>query len=299
MARTVQAWIDDCRYRLDGDKSEEANLLASPYTAASDSTLTFSKDLKSIGEGAILCIGPNTFRVTGVNALTKTATVIPAYMSSIDASAATGSLVRVNPRFTDFRLLTALNDHLSTLTAPAVGLFAVAAPQTLTVANGVLGYEITPATGFLRILEVRRQLTDDTTSYVRVPTADWELLRSADTASFPSGVAIRFLGTAQYMTAAQVVWAKQFTTTTTVTDLVSTTGIPSTAEDIPPIGAAIDLMAAREIPRNNPSSQGDTRRANEVGPGAIAASYRGLQQRWLQRTKEEADRLRSLYPTGK
>lgn len=293
---TVQNWIDETRYHLDGDRSEEANILDANYTAGG-TTLTLRYELGNIAAGAILSIGANTFRVAAVNTGAKTATVIPAYQSSTDANATAGDMVRVNPRFTDHRILRALNDHLSTLSTPTAGLYQVAT-KTLVYNPAVAGYELTSVTGIQRVLEVRREVPGPQKSWPRVPASGWDLLRNADATDFASGFALR-LREGHSGRDVQVVYAKSFTTSTTVTDNVSTTGIPSTAEDIPPLGAAIRLMSGREVTRNHSTSQGDTRRANEVPPGAVGASYRGLAALWASRVAEEAARLRSQYPTGK
>jgi len=293
---SVQNWIDECRYHLEGDRSEEANILDADYTAGG-TTLTLRYDLGNINVGAVLAIGTNTFRVVAVNSGAKTATVIPGLLSSTDANASAGAMVRVNPRFTDHRILRALNDHLYTLSTPAVGLFQVAT-TTLTYSPVYAGYNLASTTGLQRVLEVRRETSGPEKSWPRVPASQWDLLVSAPTTDFAAGTALR-LREGHSGQSIQVVYAKSFTTTTDVTANVSTTGIPTTAEDIPPLGAAIRLMSGREVSRNRTGSQGDTRRANEVPPGAVAASYRGLVALWAQRVQEEAARLRSQFPVGK
>ena len=78
---------------------------------------------------------------------------------------------------------------------------------------------------------------------------------------------------------------------------VSVTGLQPSATDLPPIGAAIRLMAGREIKRNFTESQGDTRRSTEVPPGAIAQSANGLARLRQTRIAAEAARLHALYPS--
>ena len=79
-------------------------------------------------------------------------------------------------------------------------------------------------------------------------------------------------------------------------DVTATCGISAQAMDIPPIGAAVRMVAGREVKRNFTESQPDTRRAEEVPPGAVVGSSRGLMMLRQQRVAEEAARLRAQYP---
>ena len=78
---------------------------------------------------------------------------------------------------------------------------------------------------------------------------------------------------------------------TLATDL-STTLLQPSAYDLPPLGAAINLMAGREIKRNFTDDQGDVRRAVEVPAGAVAASANGLKQKRQLRINTEKARLK-------
>ena len=292
---TVAEWVNDTRYHLNGDLSEQANVLANPYTAGSAS-LVFTYDLGPIAAGSILSIGANTFRVIAINEGTKTATVIPGYQGSIDANAASGAMVLVNPRFTDHRILRALSDELRSLSSPRNGLYQVAS-TTLDYAGAVEGYDLTGVSGLIRVLEVRRQVHGPSLAWPAVESTWWDVLRSAPT-EFATGVSLRVRGVDAGLQV-QVVYAKEFTPTMTITDNVSVTGVPSTAEDIPPLGAAVRLMSGREVARNQLAAQGDSRRANEVPPGAVGASWRGLAALHAERVGEESARLRAQFPVGK
>jgi hypothetical protein len=74
------------------------------------------------------------------------------------------------------------------------------------------------------------------------------------------------------------------------------TGIPASAWDLPPIGAAISLMAGREIKRSFVESQGDSRRAAEVTGGKSTESVIALQRLRQQRITSEKQRLDGFYP---
>jgi hypothetical protein len=63
------------------------------------------------------------------------------------------------------------------------------------------------------------------------------------------------------------------------------------------MGVQIRLMAPREIKRNFTESQGDTRRADEVGAGAVGASVNNLIRMRRDRITAEAAKLIRQYPT--
>lgn len=79
------------------------------------------------------------------------------------------------------------------------------------------------------------------------------------------------------------------------TDVTTLTGIPATAVDIPPLGAAIQLTLPREIRRNFMDNQPDPRKAPEVPPGAVANSVTQLTALYNIRVSEEAERLSRQY----
>ena len=77
---------------------------------------------------------------------------------------------------------------------------------------------------------------------------------------------------------------------------ISTRQLPNTAYDIPSLGAALKLQSMREPQRNFNTAQGDSRRAEEVPPGAQLRSVPALQIPYERRIKEEARRLKRMYP---
>lgn len=290
---TTEQWVAEVRDHLEGNSSDDANLLASPYTAGSG-TLTVTDALGNIGPGAYLSIGLNTLLVTGVNQLTKTATVIGGQRGSTDANAAANAMVRVNPRFTDFQIVREINRHLPTLSAPRTGLYQVAT-TTLDYDGPTEGYNLAGVTGLIRVLEVRRETYGATLAWPTVETTMWDVYRSAPS-DFASGTALRVRGVDTGLTV-QVVYAKTFTALAyDLTINVNTTGVSTEQEDIPPLGAAIRLMSGREVARNQRSAQGDSRRAEEVPPSAVGRSYAGLVGLWEARVAEESSRLRAQFP---
>ena len=290
----LASWVAEVRDHLEGGAPQIGNQLGANYTAGSG-TLSLAHGLGNVGEGSFLSVGTNTLLVVDVNTLTGVATVVGGQRGSTDQNATAGELVRVNPRFTDYQVVRELNNTLRQMSSPTLGLFQVASAE-IDYAQPVEGYDLSGVSGLVKVLEVRRQTYGPSFAWPTVQADQWDLLESAPTSDFASGMSLRVIG-ADTGLVVQVLYAKTFTPIgyTLSTD-VSVTGVTTEMEDIPPLGAAVRLMTGREVSRNNTDAQGDTRRANETPPGAIAASYRGLQQWFLQRVKEESTRLRAKYP---
>jgi hypothetical protein len=116
--------------------------------------------------------------------------------------------------------------------------------------------------------------------------------------AFASGNMLQLYEPAAPGRAIRVKYRAPFGQLVNLTDNVGTvTGLPDSAMDIPPMGAAMRLVAPREIKRNFTESQGEPRRSEEVPPGAVAGSWRGLAGMRAQRILSEAMRLAAMYPS--
>jgi hypothetical protein len=290
---TLAEWIEETRDHIDGDNSEEANQLDGAYVAGSG-TLTLQHPMGNIAPGAWLSIRGNTLRV--MDTAGQTATVVGGQRGSHDANAADNTMVRVNPRFSDFQIIRAINRTLGAISSPEVGLYRVLTVDLENYNPAMVGYELDDPE-MARILDVRREAYGGTLMWESVPAEHWDLVWGAPTVDFPSGIALRLL-TGNPGLATQVVYGTVYDTIDSVDALASTTGISEQAEDIPPMGAALRLVAPREIGRNATRGQGSSRRSNEVPPGAVGASYRGLAAFYQQRLDEESSRLRQKWPVG-
>jgi len=293
---TGQDWITTTRSSLMNGYTENRNKLSSPYTAGSG-TLTFSYVPDGVRQGARLSIDRNTFYVWSVNG--QVATVSGGEDGSTDVNAATGSLVRVAPRFTDDEIWKALGADLGDLSSPSNALFGIGTID-LTYNPIVNGYDLGPVSdNFLSVYEVKYLTPGPQMDNPRIHTNGWRLNRNAITTQFASGMSIQLFEPAYPGYNIRIVYRSMFSMPTTTYANVGSTGLLSSAFDLPPLGAAIRLMSGREIKRNFTEAQGDTRRASEVPPGAIMQSSRNLQILRGQRISAEAARLDALYPNFK
>lgn len=280
------------RYLLGGN--EMRNKLTAPYTAG-QGQLSFAYDLKGIQAGNLLSIGLNTFYVWSADGASKTAVVSGGENGSVDANADAGDTVWVSSRFSDLDVLNAMNEELLSLSAPAVGLYQ---PKTVEFAFSSTrdGFDLPGVTDLISIIEVRYDLPDGRSTTPSLANGDYRLERSYTTAENPSTYSLKMFRGGYQGRNVTVVYRAPFTKFTSLEQDATACGMPEHALDIPPMGAALRLLLGREIRRNDPSVQGDTRRAEEVGPGAAAASFRPLAAARAERIAEEASILASAYP---
>jgi hypothetical protein len=67
-------------------------------------------------------------------------------------------------------------------------------------------------------------------------------------------------------------------------------------EDILEMGVMIRMLSVREVKRNFMEAQGDTRRADEVPPGAIRDSFNNILRLRRDRIIAEKAKLARQYP---
>ena len=290
---TTQDLIYETRGHLMSGARERQNTLNGAHDA-STTTFTFTY-APQFGAGDVIAVDLELVRVMSDPGAT-TATVHRGWGGSTAASHSADALITVSPAFSDFRIFQTLNAELSALSSPGNGLF-----QTDTVSvtfnSAVVGYDLT---GVTDLIDVYRVYYDEVGPDKLWPeVSDYWIRRNADTTDFASGLQI-VIPDAQPGNAVRVVYKKPFTALTSLSDDVqAVSGLPATANDIPPLGAAHRLATGAEIQRNLNNSQGDTRRAQEVPQGALARSSVGLMDVYRRRVGEEAARLSAAYPHRK
>lgn len=285
----VSELIEETRRLILASTREERNKLAvSIFSGSTGLTLTYP--LGQITRGTKLSIDLEDIYVWEASGLSITA-MDRGQWGSTAASHSAGVPIHVNPKFSNWEIFNAINDEIGSLSSPTNGLFRVATTEL--VYNPVIsGYEY-DETDLLSILEVRYGVHGPSREYLL--SNDWEF--SSDMSDeFSTGAAI-FVRDAVVGQPVLIKGKFAFTPLTPflTTDL-STTGLPTTAYDILSLGAAWRLTAGLESARNYSTGQGDTRRANEVPPGANLGGSREWGRLREIRIREEASRLTSKYP---
>lgn len=292
MTTPASNWVGLTRQHLQGTTRDELTTLGALLSSGGTSATLATPFSASIVAGALLGTELEVLQITG-GVSSPTVNVARGLNGSVGASHANGTNVLVNPRFTDWAIFQALNDELASLSAPSNGLYQIPTPYNFAYSAAVDSYNLT-LTGFIDVLDVRWQDVG--------PSNNWPIVRryavqrDADPTAFTGTVALRLYEPVMPGRTIHVIYKAEFTVLTDLTTSVATTGLPATAWDIPPLGAAARLLMAREARRSAFDTQPESRQATDVPPGAARSAAQGLLALRNQRILEEAGRLNARHP---
>lgn len=289
---TLSDLVERTRRHLYTERRDERNRLSGAIDV-DDTALTLGFDAGGVAKGATLAIDLEEMHVWDVSG--STVTVARADGGSTAATHADLTTIFVNPKFSAFSIMQALNEELSDLSSPTNGLFDVGT-VSLTYSVGTDAYDLTSVTDLIEIIDVTYDANDGSSRWPSIPRSAWQLNRDLPTADFASGLMLTINGYAAAGQSINVVYKKPYTAFTLLTNNVETfAGVHATAHDILPLGAAIRLTAGAEVARNF-LDQGDTRRANEVPAQSRGSEMRALAALRRDRISAEKARLYAKYP---
>ena len=229
------------------------------------------------------------------NVVANVVTVTGAYLGSTAANHSAGAMVYLNPRFSAFDIMQALNDDLSDLCAPENGLYQAKSIE-ITYNPATVGYDLAGVTSFDGVISVQQRLPYPIGFWAPIPRRKWTLTANADTTDFPSGYAIRLNEGGYPGQPFRVTYKAPFSPFVNLADDATTVaGLSSTMYDLPPLGAMVAIVAPREIKRNQIEGEPDSRRGTEVPPTAVMTSIRETQNLRMRRINAEAGRLKRIY----
>jgi len=285
--------VEETRRHLFSGQEEQVNILNSTLDASSVN-FTVLLPLASITQGAIISIDLEEIRVFTTDSQAQVTLCQRGVNGTAPAVHTSGALITVRPKFSNFRILNAINEELADLSSPDNGMFQVRSVE-ITYNAAVQGYDITGATDVIKVLEARYMVPG--------PSRNWPLIReysvqrNMPTSTWPSGYVFDTYQRAYPGLPIHLQYAAAYGQLTTLfDDITSVAGLQSTARDIPPLGAAIRLVAPREIKRNFTEAGVEPRRAEEVPPGAVLRSPLMMQQLRQARIRAEATALLVHYP---
>jgi hypothetical protein len=259
---------------------------------ANDTSVVTTYALEGLRQGQTFEIDSELFYIWEADNGTKTLTVERGYAGTIPVAHADGSLVKLQPRFPRAQMLEAINDELADLSSPVNGLFQVKTVDIDYNGSDTM-IDLDGVTDIIDLLGVSvRYLTDDYPVARRV-----RLVRNVPTDDFPSGLALRF-DQGVFPGRLRIVYKAPYSPVASESDnLLTVSGVQDSVVDLLVLGGQIRLMGPREIKRNFTESQGDTRRAEEVGVGAVSGSITNLLRMRRDRIISEAAKLKRSYPT--
>lgn len=291
--------LNRVRNNLLGARQSNVNVLSVAMPAAPTDGLygyliSLAYPIEGLAAGTIVGVGAYVFQVTSVNtaAMTFIGILIDRLDTGVSPVAPIGSLVRINPEYTDLAVMRAINEALADMSSPVQGLFTTAV-KTFTYNPAITSYDM--ATGILEVLEVGYDEPGPARIWRIVPRNGYTLKRQAYTTDFASGVALTLTKGGYPGRSVRVIYSTAFVPITAWTAAV-TSVLDATVEDIPVLGATARLLGPQEAKRNVTGAQSDTRRAAEVPAGANIGSARWFQTEYMRRVGAEAARNARLWP---
>lgn len=282
--------VQETRGHLYSGTRPEINQLAEALDAT-ETEVDFTYAAGGIQKGAVIWINLEAMYVFFTAG--TTCSVKRGYLGTTAAVHAIGDLIEVNPPWSDFQILRAVNAEIDSYSSPRHGLYQMKTVD-LTFSAARTGYDLTSVTDLIDVYDVRYADYGPYLSWPRV--GRWVLARNQSTADFPSGFALFIEDRNAPGRAVRVQYKARFATLATLATDLATTGLPTTAYDIPPLGAAARLVAPREVTRSRLDAQPEPRRAEEVPPGTSRQAAGGLLALRNARLSEESARLISHYP---
>lgn len=293
---TLGSMVTQTLRRIQPGQQVEALTLNGDYSAGDTSFVVSDPAgtiLPSLRPETVVSIDLELFYVQGITS--TTVTVVPGYLGSTEADHSDGAMVYLNPRFSAFDIMTAINDDLNDLCSPENNLYTVNSVE-ITYNPATIGYDLTGVTGLIDILSVQQRQPYPIGYWVPMPRKKWTLTANADTTDFPSGYALRLNGGGYPGMPFRITYKQTFQPFANWDDdATSVAGLANTMYDLPPLGAMVALVAPREVKRNQIDSAPDSRRATEVPPGAVMNSVAQVLALRQRRINAEASRLAQLY----
>ena len=287
---TVQDMVADVRRKVYGSMTENVNLIQTSASAGQTS-IQLELGVDGIQKGMLISSGLNVWFVKGVYSTDNTVFVIPGYDNSPQNAVTAGDMVYIRPRMTDWYAFNAINDQLRRLSSPDAGLYRIGT-WVAEVDPTYQTYQVpVEAADMINVLRVRWRWpgTPDVWSDLAPRHYRWVYSTEQNNIrlllSIPSGTEIEFTYKAPFVQA-----------TSLADDPVADLGLSESMVDIPSLGAAIDLLRTTESRRTQVSTQGDSRRPEEVPVSSNSAIAGQLDREYRQRVQDEMTRLITRIP---
>lgn len=285
------AWIEECRNYLTGGVKPQLNKLQSAMDETA-TTLTVQYALNQPTVGGVISVGLETMLVWDFNATGNTVVVERGYAGTEAEAHDAGDLVFVDPRFTTARIWRQLQNEVAALGSE--GLWRVdIIEDTFDVNLG--GIDLSSVMLTDQIISV--SLLPDGMDGEWQDIQHWQVLTGLSTDVYASGNALFFPnGGPSGADTIRVTYKGALDPLADVEENpVDATGIPPTAADIPPIGAAVRLLAGEPVVRADPSSSPTQRPPGETSTSDLVNSGNALRALRSQRLAQEIQRLSGRY----
>lgn len=287
---TFQGLVDGTRNQLMTNQSERVTQLQAGIDNVVGS-LILTVDALNIQQGTILGIDFEELYV--VAKAGTTVTVIRGFNGSTAAAHLANAIIRISPKFTDWKLSGYVNDAIEDLSGD--GLFRIKSLE-FTYLPARDAYNIN-ADDLIDIWRVRYDVPGPSHNWRDVRKCDWHLDNAANSTDFPNtkSLLIQVGGFPNH--AVRVSYKASFAPLILPTDDVEVvSGIHKEAHKIVEVGAAINALGGREVKRTFTERQPEPRRAEEVPAGSMMQSMNPFLKAYKDLIRRERRRLRRRYP---
>lgn len=281
------------RQHLMTGKQDRVNRLAADMLAGATSC-TLAIDLQGINNGTLMAVDLEEFFVlsTSGTAGGSSVSVIPGWEGSTPAAHLSGTPVRLNPHFSDWKIFQAINETLLALSAR--GAFHVLATE-FDYNSSVEGYNVA-APNFLEPQNVTVDEPGPSQRWLPLRRADYYVDMSPNATDFPGGIQLRLKKPGSPGKKVRMSYRAKFGQLATTADNVeATTGLHDEGVAAVCYGAAIRLLGGREVKRTFLHSQPEPRRQEEVPPGHANQAMEPLLHLYDQAFNEYLEFLHRRY----
>lgn len=282
--------IEETRHHMLTGGTDRLNQLLSGVSANAV-TLQMKHPAKGIAEGTTLNVDLEEYYVISVSG--TTASVIPGFNGSVSVAHNADAIVRVNSKFSNYKISKFLNRALEDLSAD--GLFQMKAVDFI-YSPVQYAYPIT-ATDLIDVWRVKYDVPGPTQEWPELQKSEWHVDQSADTTDFPGGKSLLLISGGFPGHKVRVSYKASFAPLAAITDdVLAVAGLHTEAHKLPPLGAAIYMLTGREIKRTALERQPEPRRQEEVPVGGASQAVTPLLLEYRKDLRRERRRLRRRFP---
>lgn len=286
---TFRELISNARLHLMTSDTERISQLNAGINN-SVTSLTLKFDAPQIQEGSLL--GINLEEMYVLSKAGTTVTVIRGFNGSTAASHNADDIIRINAKFTDYRLAKYVNQAIEDLSGD--GLFRIKNLEFDFIPSQA-AYNIN-ASDLIDVWRVRYDIPGPSQYWPEIPKDMWVLDQDANTTDFPNGKSLLLQEGGFPGHAVRVSYKASFAPLITLTDdVLAVTGLHNEAHKLPSLGAAIDALGGREIKRTFLDRQPEPRRQEEVPVGSATQAMRPILLMYADGVRRERRRLRRRY----
>jgi len=267
--------------------------------ASGATMLQFQNDLGDVRENGIISVDYEDYYVWSVVPADKSATVEAGQNGSPTAAHVVNSLAQINPRWSKYQILQAINDEILTLTGE--GLFRMREVD-LSFVSSQRGYDLSTVTDIIgRPYKILRKLPAGTSTRYWPEIRRYRYDSDMSLSEFSSGRMLSLYQGGATGDTIRVFYKSGFTIFNSPDDATrdteAITGVPAPAQDILVLGACARLVGSRETRRSDLNSQNDSQRGADVPSGSQIRASQPFQQMRDRRVQAELARLNRLYPS--